>query len=60
MSDGATQAAEQVQLVDEGVVARPAREQQRSLEQKLELFDPARHGGEFMAVPPVGREHVLD
>ena len=60
MPDGAAQAGDRVQLVDEGVVPRPGGEQRRSLEQKLELFDRAEHGGEFMAVPPVGREHVLD
>lgn len=27
-----------------------------SLDERLEAFDPAKHGGEHMAVKPVGRE----
>ena len=30
----------------------------RSLEEKLEAFDPAMHGGEYMAVEPVGLEVI--
>jgi len=39
------------QVVITPVVAAPP-----TLEQRLALFDPARHGGEAMASPPVGAE----
>lgn len=29
-----------------------------TLEQKLKLFDPVRHGGEVMAVKPIGGEII--
>lgn len=29
-----------------------------SLDERLEAFDPARHGGEYMAAKPVGREVI--
>ena len=43
--------------VEEGqVVIRPIADTAISLEQRLARFDPARHGGEVMADPPVGAE----
>jgi len=43
--------------VEEGqVVIRPVADTAISLEQRLARFDPARHGGEVMAGPPVGAE----
>jgi antitoxin MazE len=43
--------------VEEGqVVIRPVADAAPSLEQRLARFDPARHGGEVMAGPPVGAE----
>jgi antitoxin MazE len=38
------------------VVIRPLADIALSLEQRLARFDPARHGGEVMAGPPVGAE----
>jgi antitoxin MazE len=38
------------------VVIRPVADTALSLEQRLARFDPARHGGEVMAGPPVGAE----
>jgi len=38
------------------VVITPVTEDVSSLEQKLALFDPARHGGEALATVPVGAE----
>ena len=29
-----------------------------SLDERLEAFDPAKHGGEYMAVKPVGQEVI--
>lgn len=38
------------------VVITPVMDLPMSLEQRLALFDPARHGGEAMAAPRVGAE----
>lgn len=38
------------------VVIKPVIDAPHTLEQRLALFDPARHGGEAMAGPPVGVE----
>jgi antitoxin MazE len=38
------------------VVITPVMDSPMSLEQRLALFDPARHGGEAMADPRVGAE----
>ncbi len=38
------------------VVITPVADAPMSLEQRLALFDPARHGGEAMAAPRVGAE----
>lgn len=43
-------------LQDDGVIVRCVGMPKLSLAQKLELFDPAQHGGEVMAVPPLGVE----
>lgn len=46
-------------VVEEGrLVITPFAETTLSLEQRLALFDPSRHGGEAMAVEPVGAEAV--
>ena len=45
-----------VEVVDGGVLLRPAGKPRLTLEQKLKLFDPAKHGGEVMADKLVGRE----
>lgn len=58
MSDAATKSEDQVQVVEEVVVLNPAGKLQLTLEQKLALFEPAKHGGEFMSVSPVGREQL--
>ena len=43
--------------VDDGnVTITPVGGLELSLEQRLALFDPARHGGEVMAAAPVGAE----
>jgi antitoxin MazE len=43
--------------VEEGrVVITPVGKTRMSLEQRLALYDPARHGGEAMAVQPLGAE----
>lgn len=38
------------------VVITPVADQAPTLEQRLALFDPARHGGEAMVSPPLGAE----
>ncbi len=38
------------------VVITPVAESPLTLEQRLALYDPARHGGEIMAVEPLGTE----
>ena len=45
-----------VEVVKGGVLLRPAGKPRLTLEQKIKLFDPAKHGGEVMADAPVGRE----
>lgn len=45
-----------VEVVDGGIFLRPAGEPRLTMAQKLDLFDPARHGGEAMAWAPVGVE----
>lgn len=45
-----------VEVVKGGVLLRPAGRPRLTLEQKIKLFDPAKHGGEVMADAPVGRE----
>ena len=45
-----------VSVEDGHVVITPVVQTVPSLEQKLALFDPARHGGEAMATRPVGAE----
>lgn len=49
---------QRVQVSVEGhqVVITPVMDSPLSLEQRLALFDPARHGGEAMAAPLVGAE----
>lgn len=48
----------EVSVHDSTVVVTPIGEPRLTLSQKLALFDPERHGGEAMAVKPVGREVV--
>jgi len=38
------------------VVIRPLGTEEPTLKERLERFDPARHGGEAIADPPVGAE----
>ncbi|CAN7652263.1 PbsX family transcriptional regulator [Variovorax sp. LjRoot175] len=45
-----------VEVVEEGVLLRPAGRPRLTLAQKLKAFDPQKHGGEAMASQPVGRE----
>jgi antitoxin MazE len=45
-----------VAVEDGRVVITPVEELEPTLEQRLALFDPAKHGGEAMAVEPVGAE----
>ena len=45
-----------VSVEDGQVVIRPVADTAITLEQRLARFDPARHGGEVMADPPVGAE----
>lgn len=42
--------------VEEGHVTITPVESELTLEQRLALFDPSRHGGEMMAAEPVGAE----
>lgn len=45
-----------VSVEDGQIVIRPADESALTLEQRLAQYDPERHGGETMAVAPVGAE----
>lgn len=45
-----------VTVSDEGITITPAEGRELSLEQRLALFDPARHGGEAMAAESLGAE----
>ena len=45
-----------VEVVPEGVLLRPGKPRVLTLEQKLALFDPARHGGEFVSDGLMGKE----
>ena len=45
-----------VAVENDRVVITPVAPKALSLEQRLALFDPARHGGEAMASAPVGAE----
>lgn len=45
-----------VEVVEGGVLLRVVGKPRLSLAQKLEAFDPARHGGEAMAAGRVGTE----
>lgn len=48
----------EVSLQDAGVVVKCVGTPRLSLAQKLEVFDPAKHGGEAMATGPVGVEII--
>ncbi len=45
-----------VTVEDRAVVIRPIRDAELTLEQRLERFDPERHGGEVMPTQAVGVE----
>lgn len=45
-----------VSVEDGQIVIRPADESALTLEQRLAQYDPERHGGEAMAVAPIGAE----
>jgi len=45
-----------VAVENDRVVITPVAAKELSLEQRLALFDPSRHGSEAMAVAPVGAE----
>ena len=51
-------ADQRVRVTVEGgsVVISPYVDEENSLESRLARFDPARHGGEAMAGPPLGAE----
>jgi antitoxin MazE len=46
----------EVSVQDSGVVVKPLGEPKLTLAQKLEAFDPAKHGGEAMVTERVGAE----
>jgi antitoxin MazE len=46
----------ELSVSEEGVLVRPAGQPKLTLAQRLAAFNPAVHGGEAMAVRPVGRE----
>lgn len=48
----------QVEVVEGGVFLRVVGKPKLTLEQKLKQFDPARHGGEVMAVQAIGAEMI--
>jgi antitoxin MazE len=48
----------QIEVVESGLLLRVAGKPKLTLAQKLKLFDPARHGGEVMALAPVGAEII--
>ena len=45
-----------IAVEDGRVIITPVDDQGLTLEQRLALFDPAKHGGEVMAVEPLGAE----
>lgn len=45
-----------VEVVEDGVLVRPAGKPKLNLAQKLKAFDPEKHGGEAMATDRVGAE----
>ena len=46
----------EVSVAEIGVSIVPAGRREMTLAERLERFDPARHGAEAMAAKPVGRE----
>lgn len=46
----------EVVVDDVGVTVKPVGQRSLTLEEKLALFDPAKHGGEAMPAAPVGVE----
>jgi len=45
-----------IEVTDGHVVITPVTDSSMSLEQRLERFDPARHGGEVMVTKNIGAE----
>ncbi len=45
-----------IEVVNEGILIRSTAASKESLDQKLARFDPILHGGEIMAVQPLGHE----
>jgi antitoxin MazE len=45
-----------VAVEDGRVIITPVDDESLTLEQRLALFDPARHGGEIMVTEPLGAE----
>ena len=45
-----------VRVEDQQVIISPAPENEPSLEERLDLFDPLRHGGEVMVASAIGAE----
>jgi len=45
-----------IEVEDGHVIITPITDAPVTLEQRLELFDPARHGGEVMATKAIGAE----
>ncbi len=45
-----------VRVEDQQVIISPAPENEPSLEERLDLYDPLRHGGEVMVAPTIGAE----
>jgi antitoxin MazE len=45
-----------ITVEDGRVIITPQRDQPATLAERLARFDPAVHGGEAMATPPLGRE----
>ena len=45
-----------ISVEDRAIVIRPVEKREPTLDERLAVFDPARHGGEVMRVKAVGAE----
>ena len=45
-----------ISVEDRAIVIRPVEKREPTLDERLAVFDPARHGGEVMRVQAVGAE----
>ena len=46
----------EMEAQEDGIIVKQTGEPRLTLAERLELFDPKKHGGEFMATKPVGKE----